>query len=157
MFAHGEHDMRTKEMNLRDGLITEEAVKIFQRVRRTAQRNKLPASLAKQQRAAVASQQPAAPVAPRVRRNDPYAFQALCPCDECRAIIEEPLVCTCEECSAYPAYAYTPSEGAESECDSHYDYSYESVSECDCAECRAAAKYAALPPPPYSEAVMLVP
>jgi len=32
MFAHGEHELRTPEMNLRDGLITEEAIKAYQRV-----------------------------------------------------------------------------------------------------------------------------
>lgn len=31
MFAHGEHELRTTEMNVRDGLITEEAIKSFQR------------------------------------------------------------------------------------------------------------------------------
>lgn len=31
MFAHGDHELRSCEMNLRDGLITEEAIKSFQR------------------------------------------------------------------------------------------------------------------------------
>ena len=32
MFAHGDHEFRTCEMNIRDGLVTEEAIKAFQRV-----------------------------------------------------------------------------------------------------------------------------
>lgn len=32
MFAHGDHEMRTCEMNIRDGLTTEEAIKSFQRM-----------------------------------------------------------------------------------------------------------------------------
>jgi hypothetical protein len=32
MFAHGDHELRSCEMNIRDGLITEEAIKDFQRV-----------------------------------------------------------------------------------------------------------------------------
>jgi len=32
MFAHNESELRTTEMNLRDGLLTEEAIKAFQRV-----------------------------------------------------------------------------------------------------------------------------
>lgn len=31
MFAHGDHELRTAEQNLADGLVTEEAVKLFQR------------------------------------------------------------------------------------------------------------------------------
>lgn len=31
MFAHGDHELRTTEMNVRDGLVTEEAIKAFQR------------------------------------------------------------------------------------------------------------------------------
>ena len=31
MFAHGDHELRTMEMNLKDGLITEEAIKLFNR------------------------------------------------------------------------------------------------------------------------------
>lgn len=31
MFAHGEHELRTKEMNLSDGLVTEDAIRKFQR------------------------------------------------------------------------------------------------------------------------------
>lgn len=31
MFAHGEHELRTTDMNVRDGLFTEEAIKSFQR------------------------------------------------------------------------------------------------------------------------------
>jgi len=38
MFAHGEHDLRTMEMNLRDGLITEEAIKAYQRIMRSRDR-----------------------------------------------------------------------------------------------------------------------
>lgn len=37
MFAHGTHELRTKQMNLADGLVTEEAVKAFQRKARVAQ------------------------------------------------------------------------------------------------------------------------
>ena len=33
MFAHGPHEIRTKEMNFRDGLITEESIKIFQQAK----------------------------------------------------------------------------------------------------------------------------
>lgn len=32
MFAHGDHELRTCEMNIRDGLISEESIKAFQRV-----------------------------------------------------------------------------------------------------------------------------
>jgi hypothetical protein len=32
MFAHGDHELRTPEMNLVDGLVTEEAIKEFKRV-----------------------------------------------------------------------------------------------------------------------------
>jgi hypothetical protein len=38
MFAHGDHELRTPEMNLRDGLITEEAIKTYQRVLNLRQR-----------------------------------------------------------------------------------------------------------------------
>jgi len=38
MFAHGEHELRTMEMNLKDGLITEEAIKSYQRVIRARDR-----------------------------------------------------------------------------------------------------------------------
>ena len=31
MFAHGDHELRTTEMNLDDGLVTEEAIRSFQR------------------------------------------------------------------------------------------------------------------------------
>jgi hypothetical protein len=38
MFAHGEEDLRTTEMNLRDGLTTEEAIRALQQARLAAQR-----------------------------------------------------------------------------------------------------------------------
>jgi hypothetical protein len=31
MFAHGDHELRNKDMNLADGLVTEEAIKLFKR------------------------------------------------------------------------------------------------------------------------------
>lgn len=37
MFAHGEHDLRTAEENIRDGLVTDEAIKAYQRVLRLRQ------------------------------------------------------------------------------------------------------------------------
>jgi hypothetical protein len=39
MFAHGEHEMRTKEMNLRDRLVTEDSIKNFQRAKMIADRS----------------------------------------------------------------------------------------------------------------------
>jgi len=38
MFAHGKHELRTMEMNLREGLITAEAIKSDQRVVRARER-----------------------------------------------------------------------------------------------------------------------
>jgi hypothetical protein len=38
MFAHGDADLRTKEMNLQDNLVTEDAIKAFQRARALAER-----------------------------------------------------------------------------------------------------------------------
>jgi hypothetical protein len=38
MFAHGDQDLRTKQMNLHDNLVTEEAIKAFQRARMIAAR-----------------------------------------------------------------------------------------------------------------------
>lgn len=40
MFAHGDDDLRTTEMNIRDGLFTEEAIKGFKRAHRLLQRSK---------------------------------------------------------------------------------------------------------------------
>jgi hypothetical protein len=39
MFAHGEDDLRTKEMNIEDGLLTEEAIKDFQNSQAAAARD----------------------------------------------------------------------------------------------------------------------
>jgi hypothetical protein len=39
MFAHGEHELRTMEQNVKDGLITEEAIKSYQRVMRYRSRS----------------------------------------------------------------------------------------------------------------------
>jgi hypothetical protein len=39
MFAHGEDDLRTKEMNIEDGLLTEEAIKDFQNAQAAAARD----------------------------------------------------------------------------------------------------------------------
>lgn len=39
MFAHGEHELRSKEMNLADNLVTEEAIKAFQKARAIANRS----------------------------------------------------------------------------------------------------------------------
>lgn len=36
MFAHGDHELRTKQMNLNDNLVTEEAIKAFQKARAIA-------------------------------------------------------------------------------------------------------------------------
>lgn len=38
MFAHGDHELRTKQMNLADGLYTEEAIKAFKRARYEAEK-----------------------------------------------------------------------------------------------------------------------
>ena len=68
MFAHGEHELRTMEMNLKDGLITEEAIKAFQRVVRARERE------LQQSRHTVFTYEPAAaePIAPRFAHN-PYS------------------------------------------------------------------------------------
>jgi hypothetical protein len=39
MFAHGAHELRSKEMNLADNLVTEEAIKAFQKARSIAARS----------------------------------------------------------------------------------------------------------------------
>jgi len=95
MFAHGELDLRTKDMNIRDGLVTEDAIKFFQRK--------------------------AAPLTPGGKQqlqHDPYSASVVsdqpCQCPEClgqqyytappcncpdclRAAVQE---CNCEECLA---------------------------------------------------------
>jgi len=66
MFAHGDDDMRTKEMNLTDNLTTEENIKTFQRARYAA----------KARAAMLAAATEATEVShPRDRpyRHDPYA------------------------------------------------------------------------------------
>jgi len=44
MFAHGEHELRTMEMNLKDGLVTEEAIKQFNRSQKFSTATTVPLS-----------------------------------------------------------------------------------------------------------------
>jgi hypothetical protein len=55
MFAHGEHELRTKEMNMQDHLVTEEAVKHFQRARMIAARTERKRAKLDAKRAALAA------------------------------------------------------------------------------------------------------
>jgi len=68
MFAHGDDELRTKDMNLTDQLTTEEAIKNFQRAKYAAKaRAALHAvALAEETEISIA-------VALRVYRHDPYA------------------------------------------------------------------------------------
>ena len=70
MFAHGDHELRTMEMNLKDGLITEEAIKSYQRVVRARDRD----MQQQQNRHTTFPFEPSAvePLAPRFAHN-PYS------------------------------------------------------------------------------------
>ena len=68
MFAHGYHELRTTDMNVQDGLMTEEAIKSFQRAMTAYNRGEL----AQQQQQQQAYTTPTAPSA------------SSCQCDECR-------------------------------------------------------------------------
>jgi len=74
MFAHGEFDLRTKEMNIRDGLVRSDALKMFQKgmqlalkaaaENRPIEHHELPESIRKQT------------PPPQKWRHNPYAFVA---------------------------------------------------------------------------------
>lgn len=67
MFAHGEADLRTPEMNVRDGLFTEESIEAFRRAQRLLKKRAAQAARQQQQQIAsaeatkAAEQQPIAP------------------------------------------------------------------------------------------------
>ena len=69
MFAHGEADLRTPEMNVRDGLFTEESIEAFRRAQRLLKKRAAQAARQQQQQQQIASaeatkaaeQQPIAP------------------------------------------------------------------------------------------------
>ena len=63
MFAHGEHELRTKQMNMADGLVTEEAIRAFKRAVYDTKRRLYLASLSTTHVEAHTGR----------RRNDPYA------------------------------------------------------------------------------------
>lgn len=99
MFAHGDHELRTSDMNVQDGLITEEAIKSWQRV--LSQKNR--------QAAAMATAQPyAAHAAPEMSHD-------VCQCEECQSYYQH------NPYSSYvtptPYYSYGYNYGATCQCD----------------------------------------
>jgi hypothetical protein len=84
MFAHGEHELRTTEQNVRDGLITEEAIKAFQRALNLRHRNMmhLGASYAIQEYVDAAPEYvgvPPPPTAPDRYVHNPYGYAVVRP------------------------------------------------------------------------------
>jgi hypothetical protein len=75
MFAHGEQDLRTKEMNLAANLVTEEAIKNFQRDRMMADRE---AALAKAKgpKKAAGPKKVIQPASPLVKKTEKPAIAA---------------------------------------------------------------------------------
>jgi hypothetical protein len=97
MFAHGEADMRTKEMNVADRLTTEEAIKAFQRARYAAKGRETMFAAAEE------SDIPSIPAVRRPAespyRHDPYyrwqpfyaeTFAFVCTCPGCQGAAMPP-------------------------------------------------------------------
>lgn len=131
MFAHGEAELRTTEMNLEDGLVTEEAIKAFQRQQllkkqQVATGSLLPSPQQQQQatpivaapQQAEASPSPAKRARTVIRQHDVYAHQpyvaqpmnygynyyGACQCPDCiaaAAYVAPEEPCQCAECLAY--------------------------------------------------------
>jgi hypothetical protein len=70
MFAHGDHELRNKAMNLADGLVTEEAIKYFKRMNYEAQRS----AVMMYSECSSMRSTPPPPLSPY--RHDPYDFVA---------------------------------------------------------------------------------
>lgn len=85
MFAHGEHELRTKQMNMADGLYTEEAIKAFKRANYEAEKRRqaeeaayalqMAASAYWDECSSSSSMTPRGSVSatPKAYRHDPYA------------------------------------------------------------------------------------
>lgn len=121
MFAHGEAELRTTEMNLEDGLVTEEAIKAFQRQQ----------MLKKQ-----ALQQPvvAAPQQVQQQQQQQQAEASPSPVKRARTIVRQ------NDVYAHQPYVAQPTT---------YGYNY--YGSCQCPDCIAAAAYVAPPLPPVEE------
>lgn len=79
MFAHGDHELRSCEMNIRDGLISEEAIKAFQRV--LNMRNRQAAAAGHGMTGFVPDYvgMPPADLGPRVFTHNPYGYSVVRP------------------------------------------------------------------------------
>lgn len=141
MFAHGDAELRTTEMNLEDGLVTEEAIKAFQRqqlLKKQAQQQ--PVVAAPQQQQAEASPSPAKRARTVVRQHDVYAHQPY---------VAQPVnygynyygACQCPDCIAATAAAYVPPPQAVEE-------------PCQCADCIAYYKQYGYTAPTSAPSVM---
>lgn len=123
MFAHGEAELRTTEMNMEDGLVTEEAIKAFQRQILIKKQQIAAPALQSQQQPLVSApqQQVAAEASPSpVKRN--------------RTVVRQ------HDVYAHQPYAAQPMS---------YGYNYYGGGSCQCADCVAAAAY--VPPAPSAE------
>ena len=133
MFAHGDDELRTTEMNLRDGLVTEDAIKHFKRME----------SYKKQAQAQ--AQQPAQQSAHRapVRQSGPPAYGPNAHHSYDRQRTEDSY-CNCEECAAaysqqtsfsYDRHASTYSGNEEAYVHDPYSWSPYHAAECQCVDC----------------------
>lgn len=71
MFAHGQQELRTTDMNVRDGLMTEEAIRSFQRAMTAYNRGEMSAEYPAQHQPQQQAQQ--------------HNNAEQCPCDDCAA------------------------------------------------------------------------
>lgn len=146
MFAHGDAELRTTEMNLEDGLVTEEAIKAFQRqqlLKKQAmqQQQQQPVVAAPQQQQAEASPSPAKRARTIIRQHDVYAHQPY---------VAQPVnygynyygSCQCPDCiAAAAAYAVAPPPPTIEE-------------PCQCADCIAYYKQYGYAAPTSAPTVM---
>lgn len=100
MFAHGVHELRTTDMNVRDGLMTEEAIRSFQRAMTAYNRGEL-AQMMSQDSFVYSSG--VAPYAAPMPHSQPHEL----------ANASSPATCECANCSAArathnPYYAAMP-------------------------------------------------
>lgn len=87
MFAHGVHELRTTDMNVRDGLMTEEAIRSFQRAMTAYNRGELAQMMSQDNFVYSSGVAPyAAPQPPQEPAGASYATAAAtCECANCHA------------------------------------------------------------------------
>jgi hypothetical protein len=110
MFAHGQHEVRTKAENIADGVTTEEAVKAFQRkVRSAALVEKMPSPPAyssygpSSSSMGVMEEDNSADYGSYGYNGEVADYDGPCQCDDCLRAAQMP--CQCAECAAAAAAA----------------------------------------------------